>query len=239
MHNCKSAKNSFIDLALDEISPARSRQLLAELNACAACREEYATLRSTLHVSGQALRSTSPGEDFWPGYHDRLRHGLLAESEHRLKDAATPVQPAGISNSFGMWLGLRTLLTTSIRVPVPAAVALMVLFVISVVGLRSHGQVNVIPTAPLAAVEIRSDPAPVVQQKVITRVVYVERKTNRSNREQLGREPLDRSAASNLARSLAGSPSAGSDKTALNLAGFEPTDQVKLTVIKGSYRDEK
>jgi anti-sigma factor RsiW len=248
MHNCKSAKNSLIDLALDELPSARSRQLLAELNACPACRDEYAALRSTLHVSGQALRSISPGENFWPGYHSRLRHSLLTgsipESEHRLNDASAPVQTAGISNSFRLWLALRALLTTSVRIPVPAVVALMVLFVISVVGLRSHEQVKVIPTAPLAAVEIRADPAPVVQERVITRVVYVERKSNRPSREQWsreqwGREQLNRSAASNLARSLAGSASAGSGKTALNLAGFEPTDQVRLTVIKGSYRDDK
>jgi hypothetical protein len=252
MHNCKSAKSSFIDLALDEIPPVRSRELLAELNACRACREEYAALRSTLHVSGQALRSASPEEDFWPGYHYRLRHSLLAgsarESVHVVDRA--PDQLAKISNHVGLWLALRTLLATSVRVPVPAAVALMALFVITVVGLRSHGQGNAAPTTPLAMVETRSVPAPVVQEKVITRIVYIDRKNSTLpdgrastwDRSRPRRERLDQTASSNLANGLAGSSSsssAGSGTTALNLTGFEPTDQIRLTVIKGSYRDEK
>jgi anti-sigma factor RsiW len=237
-------KSSFIDLALEEIPPPRSRQLLAELNDCPACREEYAAIRSTLHISGQALRSATPREDFWPGYHQRLRHSLLAgsalENQAALDHDSAPLQPAGISRisqiseGSGLWLALRTLFTTSVRVPVPAAVALMVLFVISAVSLRSQGQANVVSTTSLAAVEPQVVTAPVVQEKVITRVVYVNRKNNRPRREQ-----LDRTAFSNSAEHLASSSSDASRKTALNLVGFEPTDQVRLTVIKGSYRDEK
>ncbi len=227
MHNCKTTRNSFIDLVFDEIPPASSRQLLAELSACPDCREEYAAVRSTLHVSARALRSNSPDESFWPGYNERLRHALVATA-----DAHAVAQPAGTSN--GLWPALKRILTTSVRIPVPAAAALMLLFVISVVGMRSRGEVNAIPPTPIAAVETRTVMVPVVEEKVITRVVYVPDKTRRTVRRG-----LDHSRPATLDNSLASSTSAGSDRNALNLVGFEPTDKVRLTVIKGSYRNEK
>ena len=70
---------------------------------------------------------------------------------------------------------------------------------------------------------------------MVTRVVYVEKKRRRSRGAA---NPLDRedlNAANRIAR--AGSDASG--KTAMSLVGFKPTDQVKLTIIKGSYQDEK
>jgi anti-sigma factor RsiW len=236
MHNCKTARSGFIDLALDEVSPARSKQLLAELNACPECREEYAAVRSTLHVSTQALRSGVADESFWPGYHQRLRHALVASSTREtlnvLGNDSGRSQPAKTSN--GAWLALRGMLATSVRIPVPAALALMVLFAISVVGLRSQGQVTTIPATPIVAVETRTVTVPVVQEKVITRVVYLPEKTRRSRRPG-----LDRNTPSSLGSTVASTTPGASRQGALNLAGFEPTDTVRLTVIKGSYRDEK
>src|SRR4051812_33057709 len=78
MHNCKLTRNDFVDFVLGEVSAARATQLLAELNECPACREEYEALRTTLHVSNQALRSALPGEEFWSGYRARLQSKLLA-----------------------------------------------------------------------------------------------------------------------------------------------------------------
>src|SRR5258706_11995777 len=121
MHNCKSSKNSFIDLTLGEIEPARAKQLQAELKDCPRCHEEYESLRSTLHVSNQALRSAVRGEEFWPGYRTRLHAKLLASP-------ARPVESAGErSLSSQMWLALKTLATTSVRIPVPAALALLLI----------------------------------------------------------------------------------------------------------------
>jgi anti-sigma factor RsiW len=225
-----------IDLALDEISPARSRQLLAELNACPECREEYAAVRSTLHVSTQALRSGAADESFWPGYHERLRHALVAgstrETVNVLDNNSERAQSAKTSDRA--WLALRAMLTTSVRIPVPAALALMVLFAISVVGLRWPGQVNTIPATPIAAVETRTVTVPFVQEKVITRVVYLPARPSKQ-----GRRGVDRPTPSSLGSTLASTTPGESRQSALNLAGFEPTDKVRLTVIKGSYRDEK
>lgn len=235
MHNCKSARNSFIDLALDEIPRGESRQLLAELNDCRECHDEYAALRSTLHVSTQALRSTSPGENFWPGYHNRLRQAVLESSDSKdLVSGSRLRERAGISN--GPWSALRALLTTSVRVPLPAALALMLLFVMSVVGLRSLGEKDAIPAMPTTTVETRTVLVPVIQEKVqekiVTRVVYAER----GRRGESDRTPanLSNDVGYGPGNNLASAASESSGRTALNLVGFEPTDEVKLTIIKGS-----
>ncbi|HEY0430232.1 MAG TPA: hypothetical protein VGC61_00405 [Pyrinomonadaceae bacterium] len=232
MHNCKSARNSFIDLALDEIPPGRSRQLLAELSDCRECHDEYAALRSTLHVSTQALRSTSPRESFWPGYHDRLRQALLAGSVAESGNFASESRIAeGARTTNGLWPSLRALLTTSVRVPLPAALALAFVFVMSVVGLRSLGEQNSIPAMPIATVETRTVLVPVVQEKpvvhekIVTRVVYA--------RQGGRREESDRTLTGSD-NTLAEAASESSRKTALNLVGFVPTDELKLTIIKGS-----
>jgi anti-sigma factor RsiW len=227
MHNCRLTKNCLLDLALDEVRPAEAKQLLQELDDCPACREEYATLRNTLRVSVQALLTALPTEDFWPGYHARLqvkiRHDLSA------------VQPARLSLSSRIGLGLRKLATTSVRVPVPAALAMMLLVMIFFFALRSGGQAKRTTSTPSAIVETRTVQVPVIQEKVVTQVIYVEKKGRRFRgaANQLDRVNL------NAANSIARAASEASGKPAMSLVGFKPTDQLKLTIIKGSYQNEK
>jgi hypothetical protein len=80
-------------------------------------------------------------------------------------------------------------------------------------------------------VETQTIEVPVIQEKVVTRVVYVEKKSDRSKG---GVKGLDRHG---FPAALIGADPAA--KTAMSLAGFKPTDEVKLTVIKGSDKDEK
>lgn len=225
MHNCKLTRRDFIDLALDEIPGSRAKQLLAELNDCEACQVEYAALRSSLHVSNQALRSTLPAEDFWPGYHSRLQSRLLASETQRIVE----VMPLPLSSRA--LLALRRIFTTSVRVPVPAALGLILLFGASFFLVRARTRVNASPSAPVALVETKTIEVPVIQEKVVTRVVYVAKKSDRSKG---GGNGLDRQG---FPAALIGADPAA--KTAMSLAGFKPTDEVKLTVIKGSDKDEK
>ena len=236
MHNCKLFRNSFIDLALDEIPSARSTQLLAELNNCQACREEYAALRSTLHISDQALRSGLPGEEFWPGYRTRLRAKLLAtpaqvESTGELHSSAAFPAPKSLSSQ--LWLALRTMATTSVRVPIPAALAVLLVFGAYFFVMRTRGQVNATSLPPVVFAEPRTVEVPVIQEKVITRVVYVEKKNRRFGRD------TNQPANPGGINGVAGTGSDATNRTALSLAGFKPTDEVKLTIIKGSYKDQK
>jgi len=237
MHNCKSSKNSFIDLALGEIELARATELQAELNDCPGCQEEYESLRSTLHVSTQAMRSAVPGEEFWPGYRTRLHSKLLASpappgaSEHR------PAL-ASISHRSQMWLALKAMATTSVRIPVPAAVALLLVFGVSYFVLRARAQVNVTPLTPVAlfSTEVKTEirEVPVIHEKVVTRVVYVEKKARRSASDANRSNRTEIPGAPNSVAVTGANPT-----TALSLAGFKPTNEVKLTVIRGSYKDEK
>ena len=249
MHNCRLTRNGLVDLALDEMPPAEAEQLLAELNCCSSCREEYATLRNTWRVSGQALQSALPPENFWPGYHSRLQGKLIQHLQQANGKASSSLQPVQQSLDSPLWLRIwiavvtqtvslrsigRKLATTSVRVPVPVALALMFLFGISLFAVRARGPVWPMNSDQFASVETKVVHVPVIQEKVVTRMVYVEKKgRSRNAAYRLDRENL------NAANRLAMSGVEGSGKTAMSLVGFKPTDQIKLTIIKGSYQDEK
>lgn len=246
MHNCKLTRNGLVDLALDELPSAEAAQLLSELNGCSSCREEFATLRNTWRASGQALQSALPTEEFWTGYHARLRDKLGQQLHQFEQDSPEASQP---SLDSPVWLRIRSgvvmqtaslrsmgwkLLTTSVRVPVPVALALVCLSGISVLALAGRARVgpvepiNAPPSSQSPPVETRLVQVPVIQERVVTRVVYVEKKSSRST-------------TSNSPNREYGVARAGSDtsaETAMSLVGFKPTDQVKLSIIKGNH-DEK
>ena len=237
MHNCKLTRNNLLDLALDEIPGARATQLLGELNDCPECHEEYEALRSTLQVSNQALRSALPSEEFWPDYRTRLQSKLVAasaqlENAGKHESSSALVRPASLS--LRLWLALRSMATTSVRVPLPAAFALLLVLPLSFVVMRSRVQINPTPSAPVVFTEPKTIQVPVVQEKVITRVVYVDKKDRRS---RSGTNQSNRTATPAGTNGVAGSDL--SNKTALSLVGFKPTDEVKLTIIKGNYKDQK
>jgi negative regulator of sigma E activity len=242
MHNCKSTRNSLVELALDDVSLAESARLLAELKDCRECQEEFGTIKSTLRMSGQALQAALPAEEFWHGYHARLQTVL---SEVNVSGVAT--ERAGCPRSQGFWQTLRSVLTTSVRVPAPVAAALVLVFAASVffaVYPRGATQQSLTPTSTASAAT-KVVEVPVIKEKVVTRVVYVE--TNRRPRSAVNDLNQGRSdseggdseggaaqsplidARNGLARVRPDSPGA-----AMSLAGFKPTDEVKLTIIKGS-----
>ena len=115
---------------------------------------------------------------------------------------------------------------TSIRVPVPLAAALLVFLGGSLVfALNSRRPISAEP--PI--VVTRTAEVPVTQEtireKVVTRVVYRDRDRRQS--------PGTRGNA------LAGRQTKPAAETPISLVGFKPTNEVNLTVIKGSYRDDK
>jgi hypothetical protein len=69
---------------------------------------------------------------------------------------------------------------------------------------------------------------PAIVERVVTRVVY---KRVRSYRGAAGPSVPSKS---NPANNIAGARSDATAKTAISLIGFKPTDQVNLTIIKGS-----
>ena len=212
MHDCKTTRERLNELAVS----GEDTQSLAELRHCEACREEYESLRSTLRLADQALRS-APAEDFWPGYHARLRQRLESVSQEHAP--AVTVEPSGALT----WL--RSLVTGSVRVPVPIAAVLLLVFVATILfAVKSRrARATVLPgetTVVTETVEV-----PVIHEKTVTRLVY----RNRDRRD--GNERRGAAAFAQRQNETGRAP--------VSLSGFTPTNEVKLTIIKGSYRDEK
>lgn len=233
MHNCKTTRTNLIDLAFDETrSRARSaadERLLAELKECSACLAEYASLRHTLSVVNQTTRTAVPAESFWPGYHSRLsqRLGKAAATE----SLSLHFQPR---TSARVWSTLKGIFGASVRVPVPVAAVVFLFFGLAMFLLtQARGPAKPGSLTPARAIETRIIEVPVIREKVVTRVVYVAKKRQMSPAQS---EPArTQSLASATARLIKES----ANKTTQNLSGFRPTDSVKLTIIKGSYHDQK
>lgn len=222
MHNCKEIRKLLIELALDKVPSDQSQALLAQLEHCTGCRDEFASLRSVLRVADQAMQSALPAESFWSGYHKRLQQSLTF-------DAAAKGFASQSPSETGALVRLRKLFTTSLRVPVPVAALLIILFGLSIgFAARSRSQ----SIAGLSSVLTRTVEVPVIQERTVTRVVYRDRKPRTSP----GRTAQPERPGSN---SVAGQKNWATEGTSISLVGFKPANEVKLTIIKGSYRDEK
>jgi hypothetical protein len=222
MHNCRSARNEIAEILLGE----SDQSTLREVENCPRCREELVTAQNVLHISGQALRAPVAEEDFWPGYHARLSARLLDNSSEKI--------PATTVSGFWSrpWLAMRAGATSSIRLPIPAALALLLLFSITIVAVAKLARSTGNPATPSVVHDVQKVEIPIVKEKIVSHVVYVESKTC-SLRQRGG-------ANTNLTPDLANRVAATrTPKAALSLTGFKPTDRVKLTVIKGAYHDEK
>ena len=218
MHNCRDAKERLTELALDEAV------LPVELSKCDECRTEFEAINATLRATARLRETVAPSESYWPGYHARLRQRLTKESPAKAPRRKEEIVPIFASSFAPLRLCGRLLvksLKSSIPVPVPLGIAVLILF--SILGLfairRSSGQ----PQSPMVIhvpVEV-----PVIQEKTVTQVVYRER---RRTSKPSKRATLAPTSESTFARSLP-----------INLDGFKPTDEVKLTVIKGGIPNEK
>lgn len=224
MHNCKAVRSRLIEQALDETLSGQAG-LPADLEDCPTCREEFASLRSVLRVADQAMQSTQPEEGFWSDYHARLSQSLKSGSP-----AATTVRSGQLQPGFTSWM--RKLVTASVPVPVPLASVLLVLvggsLLFAMNSRRSSGAES-LPGPPSVVTKIVE--VPVIQERTVTRVVYRERNSGSS-----------RGGVLSPARSADGAAVAkrsNSPESPISLVGFKPANEVKLTMIKGSDRDEK
>jgi hypothetical protein len=80
----------------------------------------------------------------------------------------------------------------------------------------------------------RTVEVPVVQEKPVIRVVYLER-----DRRAARATAMQRRAERNLAISVATRRNQADGNAPVSLVGFKPANDAKLTIIKGSYRDDK
>lgn len=219
MHNCKRIREALIEMAVSKAPSDQNGLLWAELERCDTCREEYESVRNALRATDQAMQSALPAENFWPDYHARLRQRLEGASKSRLAQ-----QPS----RDGVAVRLRKFVTASVRVPVPLAASVVVLLIFSVLfTIYSRTALRVVPGPP--SVITKTIEVPVIREKPVT--VYVER--NRRTSRHLQRRETERSVSSTIARRQR------ETNLPVNLVGFKPANDVKLTIIKGSFRDDK
>ena len=225
MHNCREVKERLIEMVLDGVDCA------AELDGCAECRTEFAALNATLRMT-RRVSEIGPDDGYWSGYHERLRQKIItsdgishAKAQRRKEDA----KKNRASDLRFLFAPLRLCVRTAVRVPVPLlaltilAFAFLVLFSVRAAR-RPPIQTPVVVHVP---VEV-----PVVQEKVVTHVVYRDRRSSTRNSRRANNEAR---VESTFARSQK-SPDA---EIPASLTGFKPTDDVKLTVIKGGTPNEK
>ena len=219
MHNCKRTRNVLLDFAFGELSEAQSAALMSQLRECEPCRAEHAAIAGTLRVSRNALEAEQRSDEFWQSYHHRL--------QSRLKEL--PVTTAGQSPHVRFLNALRAFTSTSVRVPLPAALAAMALVCALSFAALSRSQVSSIPTTPVTRVEVQTVHVPVVQEKVVRQLIYKERKRSKAFKVDY--------ANLNIATATVKPVSEPAAK--LNLVGFKPANQVNMTIIKENDQDEK
>ena len=219
MHNCTETKERLVELVLDGRSADTS-----ELSACPECRAEFDALNMTLRMTSRLGETAAPAESYWSGYHARLREKIAttpnpshAEKQRR-KEKLGP-----------LFETMRLCVRTTVRVPLPLALAVIIAcFALAVFAVR-RAEPPVAQPPLLVHVPVQ---VPVVQEKVVTRIVYRDR---RSITKISPRAIDDTRAESTFARSR--KPS--TDELPASLNGFKPTDEIKLTVIKGKTPYEK
>lgn len=197
MHNCKTTRERLTEQLLDGSDPRMS--LAADLRECAECREEFRALKETLALTTRFIETATPPDNYWPGYHARLKEKLYAAQQPRIE----PGQYPGFFSS-------------SIRVPVPVAFAIVAVVVLAFVLIRVPANAPAAePTVVHVPVEVR---VPIIQEKTVERVVYRERRSKPSKQAPV---------------------TPPNDPTLASLEGFKPTEEVKLTVIKGGSGNER
>ena len=236
MHNCKETREIFTELLLDGVDFRSDQAMSAELSRCTECRSEFETLSATLRMVNR-ISDVAPGDDYWPAYHAKLRQRLETTTSRakaqRHKDELGPLfEPLRPGAGTG-WLV--SLLKTSVPVPVPLAAALVIaaaLFISLVIPFAiraAHKDVQPPNTTTVVRVPVE---VPVVQEKVVTKVVYRDRRT-------IVRVTKSAIEASRAESTFAKSQRPRSEAMPATLVGFKPSDEIKLTVIKGGVPNEK
>ena len=215
MHNCREMKERLTELVLDEAV------LPAELSRCDECRAEFEALHATLRVTARLRETVAPSEDYWNGYHARLREKLFHAKAQRSKGDPVPFfAPLRLCGNL-----LLKFFKSSVPVPIPLGIAAVIVF--TLFALRPSAAPPQNPIVVQVPVEV-----PVIHEKTVTQVVYRDRHPSSKHSKRTITAP---SSESTFARSQ----KPQHDELPINLTGFKPTDEVKLTVIKGGTPNEK
>jgi hypothetical protein len=223
MHNCKETREQLTELLLD--GDGRAERVLDD---CEECRAEFEALAATLRMTARVRETVMPTEDYWIGYHAQLQsklEGFHAKAQ-RLRHAKAQREELkpGLGFIFAsLRQPLRLCLKTFLRpVPVPLGIAVLAIgLVLALFAIRSAQQ----PQPPIV-VQVPVE-VPTIQEKVVTQVVYRDRWRVSKPTKRVVSDPTTENIFAR-SREIPGT-----------LSGFKPTDEVKLTVIKGGSPNEK
>ena len=101
-HECRDIEGRLVDLVFDEVDGAQRAWLLAEVEGCAGCRENYRAMAEAIRGFDRAAEAAAPAESYWAGHETRLRA--------RLDEAARP----GVWARLAGWLTWRPTLGVSL-----------------------------------------------------------------------------------------------------------------------------
>ncbi len=228
MHNCKTTRERVTELVLDGANGPSDGTLSAELRGCAECRAEFEALKETLRITTTLIKKAAPAEAYWTGYHARLKQ--------KLRDAKVPPIEASeyqVDSAVSGPSRLIRFFTSSVPVPVPVGMAFMLVFSLSLLlAIRAYRQKNSLSESPsIVRVPLA---VPVIQEKTVTRVVYRQRE-----RQSVSRKSSRTISPSRSNSALARSQKLRNEENPVSLIGFKPLDEIKLTVIKGGFPNEK
>jgi len=220
MHSCKATREIISELLLAEATDHSNKILSRDLENCDDCRVEFHSVRNALRITSRLIETVMPPDDYWGAYHASLKQKLINSQTHRVETSQPVARTSWLAGFF----------KSSVRVPVPVAIGLLLGFALSLlVVTRVSRQVDIPPQA-ISLVRVPVE-VPVIMEKSVIRVVYRERK-RRGNSSRSDRATSNSEIDSTVATHLDNTKPAG-------LAGFKPLDEIKLTVIKGGGPNEK
>jgi anti-sigma factor RsiW len=222
MHDCRKTKEDLLDLVFNEVDAETELRLLEELEACGDCHTEYGSMQEALSSFDEAVHALVPAGEFWANHHARIEESLE--------------QMSGASRVLPFW---RRTLGASFRIPAHVGIAAaLLLAATSVMAIRSfifRPELKTV-TREAAAATVQYVEVPVekrvVEERVVTRTVYVTKPARQNNQNTPSLQDLPGMTAQKTRDENINAPRA-------TLNGFQPPSDVKLTVIKGSFNDEK
>ncbi|HYJ46068.1 MAG TPA: hypothetical protein VEV81_05590 [Pyrinomonadaceae bacterium] len=229
MHDCREVERKLIDLVFDELGTNERSRLISEVGQCPDCLAEYESVSGTMRIFDQAVEASLPDESFWPRHGEGLRRRLEREAS----------RPGVSCEPF--W---KRLFSIRLHVPVPvAALLVLVILALSLLALRrpqaAPAQIVFAPSSPAPRQSALPVEAPLVQERVITRTVYVEKKRARGKGDDLQPPSGARPAQSQMVARGSNEENRNGLFTHAGLTDYQPPDDMRIRIIRRSNSDEK
>ncbi|MBC7797132.1 MAG: hypothetical protein H7Z37_09700 [Pyrinomonadaceae bacterium] len=230
MHDCQ--KSQIQELLLDEFDDAQKQRFFNELRDCPNCQNELAAMSKVFDDYEKFSRLDEPSEIYWQSFEANLQRQIstFAPPKNFAKRTAKP----------NVWDKIKTAFATSIKVPLPIAAAILLIFAtLAIFALRPQTQQTQIVEIATPQIVEKSAPQiitttiekPVIQEKIVLREKIIERKVYVPRRET--------NAKTQPKTTLEARKAVDEEKIpTLNLAEFKPATKQGLKIIRTNSNDE-